>query len=61
MSRAPRGGTLRLEVPQTVQIDLYDVIFKNNTAPSSADLWTDDVQLTTINLPLASQVLERMA
>lgn len=47
------GGALRLEVPQNVQIDFYDVIFKNNTAPSSADLWTDDLKLTTINLPLA--------
>ena len=46
------GGALRLQVPSTVQIDFFDVIFRNNTAQSSRDIWADMSQSTTINVHL---------
>ena len=46
------GGALRLQVPSTVQIDFFDVIFRNNTAQSSRDIWADLSQSTTINVHL---------
>ena len=56
ISTLREGGALRLEVPSTVQIDFFDVIFRNNTALSSSDIWADLSQSTTINVHFVCKV-----